>query len=72
MGYCGCIDIPSIETMRVEPTFIRNFTASGLRESHPHDVTITEDAPELSDIPLLAEVRAAGKVSRRKKLPCKE
>ncbi len=41
MGYCGC---PDIATMRTKPTFIR-ITASGLRESHPHDVTITEDAP---------------------------
>lgn len=41
MGYCGCIDIPAMQT---EPHFV-SITAAGLRESHPHDVTITEDAP---------------------------
>lgn len=41
MGYCGCKDIPAMQT---ETRFIE-ITGSGLRESHPHDVTITEDAP---------------------------
>ncbi len=41
MGYCGC---PDILTMQRQAKFIR-MTAAGLRESHPHDVTITEDAP---------------------------
>jgi len=41
MGYCGCQDIPG---MQHSTRFIR-ITAAGLRESHPHDVTITEDAP---------------------------
>jgi IMP dehydrogenase len=41
MGYCGCLDIPA---MKKEPRFVR-ITAAGIRESHPHDVTITEDAP---------------------------
>lgn len=41
MGYCGCKDIPS---MQRNASFVR-MTAAGLRESHPHDVTITEDAP---------------------------
>jgi IMP dehydrogenase len=41
MGYCGCADIASMQT---EPHFVA-ITAAGLRESHPHDVTITEDAP---------------------------
>ena len=41
MGYCGCIDIPA---MQANTTFIE-ITSAGLRESHPHDVTITEDAP---------------------------
>ncbi len=41
MGYCGCKDIA---TMQREPHFVQ-ITAAGLRESHPHDVTITEDAP---------------------------
>lgn len=41
MGYCGCGDIPSLQE---KAQFIR-MTAAGLRESHPHDVTIIEDAP---------------------------
>jgi len=41
MGYCGCGDIAS---MQQNARFIR-MTAAGLRESHPHDVTIIEDAP---------------------------
>ena len=41
MGYCGCADIVS---MKQRAQFIR-MTAAGLRESHPHDVTIIEDAP---------------------------
>jgi IMP dehydrogenase len=41
MGYCGC---HSINEMQKRPRFVE-ITAAGLRESHPHDVTITEDAP---------------------------
>ncbi len=41
MGYCGCLDIAAMQT---NTTFIE-ITSAGLRESHPHDVTITEDAP---------------------------
>ena len=41
MGYLGCHDI---ETLRREPQFMR-ITGAGLRESHPHDVTITREAP---------------------------
>jgi len=41
MGYCGCKDIP---TFQREARFVK-VTSAGLRESHPHDVTITEDAP---------------------------
>jgi IMP dehydrogenase len=41
MGYLGC---PDIETLRAEPSFMR-ITGAGLRESHPHDVTITREAP---------------------------
>jgi IMP dehydrogenase len=40
MGYCGA---PTIETMK-EARFVR-ITGAGLRESHPHDITITKDAP---------------------------
>lgn len=41
MGYLGC---PDVETLRSEPRFMR-ITGGGLRESHPHDVTITREAP---------------------------
>jgi len=41
MGYCGC---PSIGDMRQKSRFVR-ITAQGLRESHVHDVIITEEAP---------------------------
>jgi IMP dehydrogenase len=44
MGYCGSKDIPTLqETGR----FIR-ITASGINESHPHNVTITKEAPNYS------------------------
>ena len=41
MGYLGC---GSIEVLRREPEFLR-ITGGGLRESHPHNVTITREAP---------------------------
>ncbi|HTO91312.1 MAG TPA: IMP dehydrogenase [Candidatus Sulfotelmatobacter sp.] len=41
MGYCGVADI---EGLRTKTRFVRVSTA-GLRESHPHDVTITKEAP---------------------------
>jgi IMP dehydrogenase len=44
MGYVGC---GSIELLRTEAEFVR-ITAAGLRESHPHDVTITREAPNYS------------------------
>jgi IMP dehydrogenase len=40
MGYCGAA---TIEEMK-EARFVR-ITGAGLRESHPHDITITKDAP---------------------------
>jgi IMP dehydrogenase len=40
MGYCGA---PTIEALQ-DARFVR-ITGAGLRESHPHDVTITKDAP---------------------------
>jgi IMP dehydrogenase len=40
MGYCGA---PTIETLQ-QARFVR-ITGAGLRESHPHDITITKDAP---------------------------
>jgi IMP dehydrogenase len=41
MGYCGAA---TIEQMRTATTFVR-ITGAGLRESHPHGVTVTKDAP---------------------------
>ena len=41
MGYCGT---PTIENLKNEGVFIR-ITNAGLRESHPHDVDITVEAP---------------------------
>lgn len=41
MGYCGT---PTIDELRENSQFIR-ITAAGLRESHPHDVQITKEAP---------------------------
>jgi IMP dehydrogenase len=41
MGYCG---VASIEDLRTKTRFVR-ITHAGLRESHPHDLTITKEAP---------------------------
>ena len=41
MGYCGARDIP---TLQKNAQFIK-ITAAGLRESHPHDIQITKEAP---------------------------
>ena len=41
MGYCGAA---SLEELRRKARFVR-ITPGGLRESHPHDVTITREAP---------------------------
>ena len=44
MGYCG---VKNIEALRTETKFIR-ITSAGLKESHPHDVNITKEAPNYS------------------------
>ncbi|BCJ87461.1 IMP dehydrogenase [Effusibacillus dendaii] len=44
MGYCGA---QTIEELKNNTKFIR-ITAAGLRESHPHDVQITKEAPNYS------------------------
>lgn len=41
MGYCGAADVDELQK---KARFIR-ITGGGLRESHPHDVTITREAP---------------------------
>jgi IMP dehydrogenase len=40
MGYCGAATVPELKQAR----FVR-ITGAGLRESHPHDVAITKEAP---------------------------
>jgi len=44
MGYCGAKDI---QTLQETGRFVR-ITASGIGESHPHNVTITKEAPNYS------------------------
>jgi IMP dehydrogenase len=41
LGYCGSADIPTLKKTAV----LCRQTANGLRESHPHHVTITKEAP---------------------------
>ncbi|MBO5653389.1 MAG: IMP dehydrogenase [Clostridia bacterium] len=44
MGYCGCATLPELQK---NGKFVR-ITAAGLRESHPHDINITKEAPNYS------------------------
>lgn len=44
MGYCGCKDISALHS---DAKFIR-ITGAGLKESHPHDIFITKEAPNYS------------------------
>jgi IMP dehydrogenase len=44
MGYCGCKNIAELKNYR---KFVK-ITAAGLRESHAHDVQITQEAPNYS------------------------
>lgn len=44
MGYCGT---KTIRELNENSKFVR-ITAAGLRESHPHDITITKEAPNYS------------------------
>ncbi|WP_347218402.1 IMP dehydrogenase [Chryseobacterium sp.] len=44
MGYCGAKDI---ETLQKDSKLVM-ITGSGLKESHPHDVIITQEAPNYS------------------------
>jgi IMP dehydrogenase len=41
MGYCGC---QTIEEMKLNAQFVR-MTGAGLKESHPHNILITEESP---------------------------
>jgi len=44
MGYCGC---KNIEELKQYKKYVK-ITAAGLRESHTHDITITQEAPNYS------------------------
>lgn len=44
MGYCGA---PNIKALQETAQFIK-ITAASLKESHPHDITITKEAPNYS------------------------
>jgi IMP dehydrogenase len=44
MGYCGCA---TVDDLRTQTVLVRQ-TQAGLRESHPHDVVITREAPNYS------------------------
>lgn len=46
MGYCGCHNIQEM----IENTQFIQITAAGLKESHPHDVSITVEAPNYSGL----------------------
>lgn len=43
MGYCGAATIPDLQKAK----FVK-ITAAGVRESHPHDVMVTREAPNYS------------------------
>ena len=45
MGYCGVKDL---EELRTRTRFVR-ISPAGMRESHPHDITITKDAPNYGE-----------------------
>ncbi len=47
MGYCGC---HNIDELRTKAQFVQ-ITAAGLRESHPHDIYITKEAPNYTVSP---------------------
>ncbi len=44
MGYCGC---HTVEELHTKTKFVR-ITGAGLKESHPHDIYITKEAPNYS------------------------
>lgn len=44
MGYCGCETIPDLHS---KAQFVK-ITGAGLKESHPHDIYITKEAPNYS------------------------
>jgi IMP dehydrogenase len=51
MGYCGAA---TIEELRQKGRFVR-VSSAGVRESHPHDIIITREAPNYSGFEVEAE-----------------
>ncbi|MCI2105734.1 MAG: IMP dehydrogenase [Intestinimonas sp.] len=47
MGYCGCHDISNLQ----QNAQFMQITSAGLRESHPHDIYITKEAPNYTVSP---------------------
>lgn len=47
MGYCGCHNIPNLQ----QDGHFMQITSAGLRESHPHDIYITKEAPNYTVSP---------------------
>jgi IMP dehydrogenase len=41
MGYCGTA---TIENLKTDAKFVK-ITGAGLKESHPHDITLIKEAP---------------------------
>jgi IMP dehydrogenase len=46
MGYCGC---KTLDELRTKARFIQ-VTAASVQESHPHDIFITQEAPNYSSV----------------------
>jgi IMP dehydrogenase len=44
MGYCGCKNIAELKQYR---KFVK-ITTAGLKESHPHSIAVTQEAPNYS------------------------
>jgi IMP dehydrogenase len=44
MGYCGAVDI---EMLKTKAQFV-TITSAGIRESHPHNIRVTKEAPNYS------------------------
>ncbi|MDR2123188.1 MAG: IMP dehydrogenase, partial [Flavobacteriaceae bacterium] len=45
MGYCGTKDLKSLQ----QDSKMVKISSAGLKESHPHDVIITQEAPNYSN-----------------------
>ena len=63
MGYVGA---PTIERLHTDSRFVQ-VTAASMKESHPHDVVITKEAPELLGG---IKFKSEADVSRKRPLFC--